>query len=187
MNDIVGERTRENGFVDGFIISNGIFKEDLGGGVSQLATTLFNGMFFAGLKDIEHKPHSLYIDRYPVGREATVAFGALDMRFQNDTPYGVLVQASVNPASPGGQGELNVTMYSTKIWDITTDESPRRSFTEPGSRTLTTSDCTPNTGYGGFTIDVFRYFRKAGQSELERTEKFTTVYNPSDTVICKKE
>ena len=186
MNDIVGERTRENGFTEGFIISDGIFKEDLGGGVSQLATTLFNGMFFAGLKDIEHKPHSLYIDRYPVGREATVAFGALDMRFENDTPYGVLVQASVAPASPGGQGELNVSMYSTKIWDITTDESPRRNFTEPGSRTLKTPGCTPNTGYGGFTIDVFRYFRKAGQSVLERTEKFTTVYKPSDTVICKE-
>lgn len=185
MNDIVGERTRANGFTDGFIISNGIFKEDLGGGVSQLATTLFNGMFFAGLEDVEHKPHSLYIDRYPVGREATVAFGALDLRFKNNTKYGVLVDAKVTRATPGGQGEVKVTLYSTKIWDITTDESPRRNFTSPGTRTLTTPDCNPNTGYGGFTIDVFRYFRKAGQSDLARTEKFTTVYNASDTVICK--
>ena len=99
LNDIVGERTRENGFTEGFIISNGIFKEDLGGGVSQMATTTFNAMFFAGLKDIEHKPHSFYIDRYPVGREATVAWGAVDLRFQNDTPYGVLVHATVTPSS----------------------------------------------------------------------------------------
>ncbi|MEZ5194719.1 MAG: VanW family protein [Nocardioides sp.] len=48
LNGIVGERTRENGFTEGFIISNGIFKEDLGGGVSQMATTTFNAMFFAG-------------------------------------------------------------------------------------------------------------------------------------------
>ena len=39
-----------------------------------MATTTFNAMFFAGLKDVEHKPHSFYIDRYPVGREATVAW-----------------------------------------------------------------------------------------------------------------
>ena len=48
LNDTVGERTAENGFTIGFIISNGIFKEDLGGGVSQMATTTFNAMFFAG-------------------------------------------------------------------------------------------------------------------------------------------
>src|SRR5690606_5179498 len=60
--EIVGERTRENGFTEGFIISSGIFKEDLGGWVSQMATTTFNAMFFAGLEDMEHKPHSFYID-----------------------------------------------------------------------------------------------------------------------------
>ena len=67
LNDTVGERTAENGFVKGFIIENGIFKEDYGGGVSQSATTTFNAAFFAGLEDVEHKPHSFYIDRYPVG------------------------------------------------------------------------------------------------------------------------
>ena len=81
LNDTVGERTEANGFTKGFIISDGIFKEDLGGGVSQMATTTFNAMFFAGLEDVEHKPHSFYIDRYPVGREATVAWGAVDLRF----------------------------------------------------------------------------------------------------------
>ena len=86
LNDTVGERTAENGFTKGFIISNGVFKEDFGGGVSQMATTTFNAMFFAGLEDVEHKPHSFYIDRYPVGREATVAWGAVDLRFKNDTP-----------------------------------------------------------------------------------------------------
>ena len=45
-----------------------------------MATTTFNAMFFAGLEDVEHKPHSFYIDRYPVGREATVAWGAVDLR-----------------------------------------------------------------------------------------------------------
>ena len=48
LNGTVGERTAENGFTKGFIISNGIFKEDLGGGVSQMATTTFNAAFFGG-------------------------------------------------------------------------------------------------------------------------------------------
>ena len=185
LNGVVGERTRENGFTEGFIISNGIFKEDLGGGVSQMATTTFNAMFFAGLKDIEHKPHSFYIDRYPVGREATVAWGAVDLRFQNDTPYGVLVEARVTPATGASQGVVTVSMWSTKLWDITTKGGNRYNLTKPATRTLDTKECYPNTGYGGFEIDVWRYFRKAGSSALARTEKFHTVYIPSDTVICK--
>ena len=185
MNDVVGERTRENGFTEGFIISNGIFKEDLGGGVSQMATTLFNAMFFAGLKDIEHKPHSFYIDRYPVGREATVVFGSLDLRFQNDTEYGVLVNAEVTPATTSSQGELRVRLFSTPVWDIESVTGDRYAFTSPETRTLTTEDCYPNTGYGGFTIDVTRVFREAGQDEVVRRENFNTVYTPSDTVICK--
>ena len=184
MNDIVGERTRANGFTDGFVISDGILVEDLGGGVSQMATTTFNAAFFAGLEDVEHKPHSFYIDRYPVGREATVAWGAVDLRFRNDTPHGVLVTTSVTPSTPSTSGVVTVSMWSTKTWDITTRTSDRYAFTEPDTRRLDTADCYPNEGYGGFDVDVWRYFRRPGSSELVRTEKFNTTYTPSDTVIC---
>jgi vancomycin resistance protein YoaR len=65
MNGVVGERTEARGFTTGFIIDNGRFMEGVGGGVSQLATTLFNAGHFAGFEDVEHHPHSFYIDRYP--------------------------------------------------------------------------------------------------------------------------
>lgn len=185
LNDTVGERTRENGFTEGFIISDGIFKEDLGGGVSQMATTTFNAMFFAGLKDIEHKPHSFYIDRYPVGREATVAWGSVDLRFQNDTDHGVLIQAHVTPATPSTQGVVTVSMYSTKVWDITASTSERYNYTEERTRVLRTPDCYPNDGYAGFDVDVTRHFRKAGSDTLDHDEVFHTTYTPSDTVVCK--
>ena len=99
LNGTVGERTAENGFTTGFIISNGIFAEDLGGGVSQMATTTFNAAFFGGMTDVQHKPHSFYIDRYPVGREATVAWPTVDLQWRNDTPYGVLMHAHVTPGT----------------------------------------------------------------------------------------
>ncbi|MEP9363917.1 VanW family protein [Nocardioides sp. CN2-186] len=185
LNDIVGERTRENGFTEGFIISNGIFAEDLGGGVSQMATTTFNAMFFAGLEDVEHKPHSFYIDRYPVGREATVAWGSVDLRFKDDTPYGVLISAHVTPATPSTQGVVTVSMYSTKVWDITSTTSDRYNFRAPATRTLTTASCYPNTGYDGFDVDVTRTFRKHGSDTVDHTEKMHTSYTAADTVICK--
>jgi vancomycin resistance protein YoaR len=184
LNGIVGERTRANGFTEGYIISDGILVGDLGGGVSQMATTLYNAMFFAGLEDVEHKAHSFYIDRYPVGREATVAWGAVDLRFRNTTPYGVLVSAQVTPSTPASSGEVTVTMYSTEHWDISTRTGARYNITEPETREIATQECHANEGYGGFDIDVWRYWRKPGSDEVVRTEKVTTTYTPSDTVVC---
>lgn len=184
LNGIVGERTAENGFTEGYIISDGIFRTELGGGVSQMATTTFNAMFFAGLEDVEHKPHSVFIDRYPEGREATVAWPTLDLKFKNDTEHAVLIKAAVKPASYAAQGEVTVSMYSTKTWDITARKSERYNYTSPSTRYLTEADCEPATGTSGFTVDVWRDFRRPGESEVVRTEKFNTVYIPGDTVVC---
>jgi vancomycin resistance protein YoaR len=185
LNETVGERTAENGFTEGFIISDGVFKEDFGGGVSQVATTTFNAMFFAGLKDIEHKPHSFYIDRYPVGREATVAWPTVDLRFQNDTPHGVLVEAFISPSTPSKSGAMTVRMWSTKTWDIESSASDRFNATEPDTRRLQGEDCVPNEGYGGFDINVFREFYEPGGDEMVKRETFSTTYTPSDTVVCE--
>ena len=185
LNDTVGERTAANGFTEGYVINDGILVKDLGGGVSQMATTTFNAMFFAGLEDVEHKPHSFYIDRYPIGREATVAWGAVDLRFKNDTPYGVLISAKVTPSTPSSSGVVTVSMYSTKYWDITTSTGERYNITQPEVRRIDTLKCHPNQGYGGFDIDVKRYFRPVGANDQPaRTENFHTTYIPSDTVIC---
>lgn len=187
LNGIVGERTRANGFTTGYVIRDGLFREDLGGGVSQIATTTFNAMFFAGLRDIEHKPHSVYISRYPEGREATVAWPTLDLKFKNDTPYGVLVKAHVVRSLPGGQGSATVSMYSTKHWEITTAKSARYAYTNPKLRYLDAPDCEPATGTPGFTVDVFRHFAKASDPDTQvRSEKFHTVYIPADSVKCGK-
>jgi vancomycin resistance protein YoaR len=185
LNGIVGERTEENGFTKGYVINDGILTQDLGGGVSQMATTLFNAMFFAGLEDVEHKPHSFYIDRYPIGREATVAWGSVDLRFRNDTPYGVLVDTNVIPSTPTTSGQVTVTMYSTKYWDITTTTGERHNLTKPRTRRIDTLKCHPNEGFGGFDIDVVRYFTPVnGNDETRDDEVFSTTYTPSDTVIC---
>lgn len=185
LNDIVGERTVENGFTTGTIISDGVFVEDLGGGVSQMATTTYNAAFFAGLEDVEHKAHSVYIDRYPVGREATVVWGAVDLRFRNDTDHGVLVDTAFSDSTPSSQGVLTVSIWSTKTWDITTRTSERYDYTAPATQTLRTENCLPNTGYSGFSVDVWRYFRRPGEEQLVKQEKIHTDYIPSDTIICR--
>lgn len=185
LNGTVGERTRANGFTEGQTIQDGVYRSDLGGGISQLATTAFNAMFFAGLQDVEHKPDSLYISRYPVGREATVAWPSVDLKFKNDTPYGVLIHASITPATRSSQGSVTVSMWSTKTWDITTRTGPRYDATPFTRRTLH-GNCETTPGADGFSVDVWRYFHRPGQQAVVKTEQFHTTYSPQDAVTCKR-
>jgi vancomycin resistance protein YoaR len=182
LNKIVGERTRENGFTDGNIISGGKFVLDLGGGVSQSATTTFNAAFFAGLKDVEHKAHSVYISRYPVGREATVAWGSVDLKFLNDSGHGILVQTIFTPSTPGSQGTLTVKIWGTKVWDITAGASARSNPRSPSVVYNTEPGCRTQAPTGGFDITIYRYFAKNGQRV--KTESFQTKYNAADDIRC---
>lgn len=184
LNETVGERTEANGFTSGYIIANGVFRNELGGGVSQMATTTFNAAYFAGLEDVEHKPHSLYIDRYPEGREATVAWPSVDLRFKNDTDYGIYIQTLHSPSSSGSRGALTVKMFSTKIWDIESDTSGRYNFTGSETRTLSTSDCEAQSGSSGFSVDYDRIFRRPGSSEVVKREDFSWTYSATPTIRC---
>lgn len=108
INASVGKRTPEKGFVAAGAIANGVLVQDVGGGVSQFATTLFNAAFFAGLDFGEYQSHSLVIDRYPFGREATLGFEHPDLQIENTTPYGVLIWTSYTDTS------VTVTLFSTQ-------------------------------------------------------------------------
>jgi vancomycin resistance protein YoaR len=91
-NAVVGERTEERGFQAAPVIVGGEYEDGVGGGVSQVATTVFNAAWEAGLKLTERAPHSLYISRYAAGRDATVNYPNLDLKFVNDTDGWIVVR-----------------------------------------------------------------------------------------------
>ncbi len=182
MNDVVGERTAERGFTTGFIIDNGRFQEGLGGGVSQLATTLFNAGHFAGFSDVEHHPHTFYIDRYPMGREATVSWGSWDLRFGNNTPYGAVVQSFIDPATPSTTGAVTVRIWSTPYWKVTSRTGQPFNFTAFPSQTVSGAGCVPSSGLQGFDVVVNRTLARDGQV-VDREELYTR-YQPTPQVTC---
>ena len=125
-NRTVGERTEANGFVDGIMILDDQFTKAPGGGVSAVATTMFNAMFFAGVKPVEYGAHSFYIERYPEGREATVAWGSLDLRFTNDSGKAIYIQAESTDTS------VTVTFLGTRKYDeIKSVKGPRTNVKKP--------------------------------------------------------
>lgn len=182
LNDTVGERTKENGFTVSFVLIDGVVTKGYGGGVSQVATTTFNAAFLAGLEDVEHQPHSIYLDRYPMGREATVAWPTIDLRFRNDTPYGVLIDSWWIPSQLGSQGAMHVDMWSSDYWTVKASRSEPYDFTQPGVRYDDSAACVEQQGGRGFEVDVYRRLLRDG--ELVRTERFHTTYNRADTVHC---
>lgn len=185
LNDTVGERTPDNGFVEGIVIGEGAtYEKQYGGAVSQVATTVYNAAFFAGLADVEHHPHTFYIGRYPLGREATVWFGKLDLRFKNTLANAVLIRAWVVKGSATRRGEMHVEMWGTKEWDISSSISDRYNEREPGERYIDTDECIEQHAEEGFDIDVTRIFRRPGSAKIEKTEVTHVSYVPSDEVIC---
>ena len=153
VNKTVGKRTTEKGFVVAGVIEDGVLAEDVGGGVSQFATTLFNAAFFAGLDFGEYQSHSLYFTRYPRGREATMGYPHPDLEIENTTPYGVVIWPTYTTRS------ITVTLYSTKYVDAVQSgqtEGPR------GNCTRVTTERTRTYLDGREKVDkVFATYRPA--------------------------
>ena len=99
LNDTVGERTLEGGYLPAPGILGGVLEESIGGGVSQFTTTLYNAVFWGGYEDVEHKPHSYYFSRYPEGIEATLSWRSPDLRFRNNTDRAVLIDTRYTDTS----------------------------------------------------------------------------------------
>ena len=108
INKAVGPRTVAKGFVAAPVIEDGKFAESIGGGISQFATTTFNAALFAGIAIPHYQSHSIYISRYPYGREATLSFPAPDLKIKNTTDNGILIWPTYTGTS------ITVTFYSTK-------------------------------------------------------------------------
>jgi vancomycin resistance protein YoaR len=185
LNELVGERTAANGFAVGWTIDAGRLREDYGGGVSQVATTTYHAAFKAGLEDVYHQPHSIYFDRYPVGQEATVSWGAFDMSFRNDTPYGVLVDTQFSPSGES-PGALTVKIWSTAHLRVETSVSARSNPTDPQTIYDTGEECAAQQGWQGFSITSYRKVWTP-DGELVKDEAFPWTYRPNPTVVCGPE
>ena len=108
-NGATGERSAQKGFLTAPVIINGEVQTGLGGGVCQVSTTVFNAAYEAGLPITARTNHALYISHYPLGRDATVDYPDVDMRFVNDTGHWLLMRTFV------GSDSLAVVLYGTPL------------------------------------------------------------------------
>jgi vancomycin resistance protein YoaR len=158
VNEFVGERTTEKGFVPAGTIQFGRFEDAVGGGISQFATTMFNAAFFAGLQFEEYQSHSLYIDRYPYGREATLSYPHPDLVVTNDTPYGVLLWPTYTGSS------ITMQMWSTPYWDVE----------QTGQNSYPAGQCTQ--------VETFR--SRTNPDGVTENDEVFALYRPGEGLDC---
>ncbi|MEU1940556.1 VanW family protein [Streptomyces coeruleorubidus] len=114
----------------------------------------------------------------PPHREATVAWGSLDLRFANDSGNAIYVQAESTDTS------VTITFLGTRNYDrITSVKGPRSNVKEPEQKVSADKKCVPQTPLEGFDVTVERVFHNDG--EEVRREPFRTHYTPRDEITCE--
>ncbi len=169
--------TAANGYFEAHIIVNGILTNGVGGGLSQMATTTYNAGYFAGMKDITHRPHSVWFSRYPAGRESTIFSGQINMVFENTTPYALIMNSYV------AGGYLHVDVWSKPHFTVTTYASPKTNITKPGVTKVSAANCeAKGPGEPGFTITNTRGVYLDG--ELVEKNRYRWTYKPDNAIQC---
>lgn len=163
VNEVVGQRTEAKGYKrDGAIIGGEVTCCDepanVGGGVSQYGTTIYNAIFFGCYEDLEHTPHSIYISRYPEGREATLGYPQPDVRFRNDTDAPVIIRNTYD-----GNSTITVKFYGNNGGrTCEAERSERSNYTDPkvvyeaNTAVAPGSERVISKGSEGWTVTVTR-------------------------------
>jgi len=181
-NETIGPRTAAKGYQEAPAIVNGKLVPQLGGGICQVGTTIFNTVFESGLPVLERRNHSFYISHYPTGRDATVSWGGPDFKFKNDTENWVLIATGYSSSSltislygtdPGYEVSASVGAW-TNIKPHGVEETKDATLPE-GTRVV------EDSGVDGRTIVVTRTVKKGGS--VVRTDSFTSVYKPKTEVM----
>ena len=157
-NGTTGERTAEKGFQEAPVIINGELQTGLGGGICQVSTTVFNAAYEAGLQIDERTNHALYISHYPLGRDATVNYPDLDLKFTNDTDNWLLLRTFV------GSGSLTVNLYGTpQNRRVESSEEPLRVIGAPKVKRV------PEPTWLKGKSEVLEYGQPARATSVSRT------------------
>ncbi|SEF28421.1 Vancomycin resistance protein YoaR, contains peptidoglycan-binding and VanW domains [Amycolatopsis pretoriensis] len=176
-----GPRTADAGYVPAPADEDGTGAEVVGGGVSQLASTLYNAGYLAGLTDGGHLEHDHYLDRYPAGRDAKAVNAdgsAVELKLTNDSPTGIAVQATVSGDS------VTVRIWGTRHYRVESQTSAQIPGDSPPVQFGGTEPCLPSIGTPGFSVtDTRVLYDLTNGAEVRRTSH-TATYGPRPTILC---
>lgn len=206
LNETVGERTTERGFLPAGTIVAGKIEDTVGGGVSQFATTTYNTVFWGGYEDVTHTPHSYYFSRYPEGIEATINWPSIDLVFRNDTDAAVLVRTLYTETSISVQiwgdndgrivageqrgGSTSITVVAEggeSARQVSADVTGRYAQRDPATEYVPNDELEPGTenvlesGRIGWSVTVTRVISDGSGTEIE--QEWLVRYRPQPRIV----
>lgn len=107
-NEVVGERTEKTGYKRAPVIVKGELDEDIGGGICQVSSTLFNAVTLQGIQIIERYSHSKSVPYVPPGKDAAVSWWGPDFVFKNKFNEPILILAR------SSQGKVEISIYTAE-------------------------------------------------------------------------
>ena len=186
LNETLGEVSEQTGYKVGFSIVEGETVPDVGGGICQVSTTLFQTVFWAGYPIVERHPHSYRMRRYepPPGLDATIYPPNVDLKFKNNTETFLLIQTRTDDTG------LYVSLYGTKPpWRVSIEE-PILANVKPADQTVI-REYSPALAAGrqiwvekaedGVDITIIRIITQEGKEAIR--EKFFSSYAPQRNVL----
>lgn len=184
-NNIAGEATEDKGYQNAHAIVSGSYSDAIGGGICQVATTVFNSVYLAGYPVPRRYNHTLYIESYPKGRDAAIAYPDMDLVWQNDTSSDVLLVMSYTSTS------VTCTLVGVSPQYQVSTEYGEWQAGKAYSTVYKTDDTlasgkeyVESTGVDGSSITIVRTV-KDRSGNLLHTDEFTSNYSPKDKVIVK--
>jgi vancomycin resistance protein YoaR len=180
--ELSGSRGCDQGYLPAGTIVNGELVDTCGGGVSQFGTTTFNAAFFSGFPLDEWRAHSWYLSRYPMGREATLYYPYLDVKFTNTSEGAVILRAAHTEDS------VTVSIYAQPIATrVTAEHGEPRDVTGFETEYRTASDLGPGqervlqAGSEGFRVEVVRIIERIDGETVRQSLR--TLYEPQTRII----
>lgn len=184
-NEWLGDVDQSSGFEEALIIVGDQTITGVGGGVCQVSTTAFQAAFYAGYPILERYAHGYRVSYYEtgegVGMDAAIYSPILDFRFLNDTPYHLLIETYVRPAS----SEITFKFYSTSMGRRVVKEGPEIRNEQPPPEPVYRAN--PNLSPGqinqvdyavsGAEVFVYRTVYQGDEVVIER-EQFYSNYVP---------
>lgn len=184
-NEIAGEATEDKGYQNAHAIVSGSYSDAIGGGICQVATTVFNSVYLAGYPVPKRYNHTLYIESYPKGRDAAIAYPDMDLVWQNDTSSDVLLVMSYTSTS------VTCTLVGVSPQYQVSTEYGEWQAGQSYSTTYKTDDTlasgkeyVESTGVDGSSITIVRTVKDRSGNVLH-TDEFTSNYSPKNKVIVK--
>lgn len=180
-----GETTPDKGYQDAGAIIGGEYSDAIGGGICQVATTVFNAVYDAGYPIERRYNHSLYIASYPEGRDAAIAYPDMDLIWRNDTESDVLLVMSYTNSS------VTATLYGVDPgYEVTTEYGewqegePYRTIIRQDSDYPVGEEFVESSGADGRSITIVRTVKDRNGNIIQEKE-FHSNYNPKNKVVVQ--